>query len=125
MRSGPEPDVVPAAQAGIPASGWRANFAIPADLPLAPTLVVAACWSLFWLPLFSQGLVPAAFKLAGSEEKVWFLALHLSEPWQWPVIIAMIAAGAAMLVLGLAIPRRAGRRRSVADSGLAAPVGGG
>jgi hypothetical protein len=68
--------------------------------------------------------VPAAFKLAGSEEKVWFLALHLSEPWQWPVIIVMIAAGAAMLVLALAIPRRAGRRRPAADTELAARAGG-
>jgi hypothetical protein len=39
------------------------------------------------------------------------VALHLSEPRQWPVIIVMIATGAAMLGLALAIPRRAGRRR--------------
>jgi hypothetical protein len=41
------------------------------------------------------------------------------------VLFVMIAAGAAMLVLALAIPRRAWRRRRVADTELAAPAGGG
>lgn len=68
---------------------------------------MAACWSLFWLPLFSQGLVPVAFKLAGSDEKVSFLALHLSEPWQWPVIVAMVALGEAMVGVAIALLRRA------------------
>lgn len=55
------------AGAPVPATGWRAQFAIPADLLLDSA--VAVNWSLFWLPLVPQGLVPAAFKLAGSVVK--------------------------------------------------------
>ncbi len=43
---------------------------------------------------------------------MWFLALHLSEPWQWPVIVAMITVGAAMLGVAIALPRRLPRRHA-------------
>ena len=108
MRSGPDAEVQEVTPEQPTPSGWRAQFGIPTSLPIGLALVVAACWSLFWLPLFPQGIVPAVFKLAGSEEPVWFLALHLDEPWQWPVIAAMIAIGSAMLALALLIPRRVG-----------------
>ncbi|WP_031070791.1 hypothetical protein [Streptomyces sp. NRRL S-118] len=43
--------------------------------------------------LLPQGLVPLGIKLSGSPDKVWFLALHVSDPWQWPVIAAMVLIG--------------------------------
>ncbi|TYB47640.1 hypothetical protein FXF51_57530 [Nonomuraea sp. PA05] len=47
------------------------------------------------LGLFPQGLAPLGIKLSGSQSKVWFLALHVPEPWQWPVIAVMVAIGLA------------------------------
>ncbi|PZG21031.1 hypothetical protein [Nonomuraea aridisoli] len=47
------------------------------------------------LGLFPQGLAPLGIKLSGSQAKVWFLALHVPEPWQWPVIAVMVAIGLA------------------------------
>jgi ABC-2 type transport system permease protein len=45
--------------------------------------------------LFPQGLVAMGIKLNGSPDKVWFLALHVPDPWQWPVIVAMVLIGLA------------------------------
>jgi ABC-2 type transport system permease protein len=45
--------------------------------------------------VFPQGLAPLGIKLSGSRAKVWFLALHVPEPWQWPVIAVMILIGLA------------------------------
>ena len=47
------------------------------------------------IALFPQALVPAAMKLSGDVARVWFLALYLPEPWQWPTIafMALVAAG--------------------------------
>ncbi|MCP3771614.1 hypothetical protein [Streptomyces sp. MAR25Y5] len=45
--------------------------------------------------LLPQGLVPLGIKLSGSPDKVWFLALHVSGPWQWPVIVVMVLIGVA------------------------------
>jgi ABC-2 type transport system permease protein len=49
-------------------------------LPLKKKLVVWVCASLFWLPLFPQGIVPLVFKLAGIDARSWFLALYLPCP---------------------------------------------
>jgi ABC-2 type transport system permease protein len=54
-----------------------------------------SCGAVGILGLFPQGLVPLAIKLNGSPDKVWFLALHVPEPWQWPVIAIMIVIGLA------------------------------
>ncbi|MEJ8640480.1 hypothetical protein WKI68_01630 [Streptomyces sp. MS1.HAVA.3] len=45
--------------------------------------------------LFPQGLVPMGIKLNGAPDKVWFLALHVPEPWQWPVVAVMVVIGLA------------------------------
>lgn len=47
------------------------------------------------LGLFPQGLAPLGIKLSGSQAKVWFLGLHVPEPWQWPVIAVMVSIGLA------------------------------
>lgn len=47
------------------------------------------------IALFPQAIVPAAIKMNGGTERVWFLALYLPAPWQWPCILAMAAVGVA------------------------------
>ncbi len=59
--------------------------------------VGALCWSLCWIPLIPQGVVPLVLKLTGVSTRSWFLAMYLPAPLQWPVIAAMTAAGIAML----------------------------
>jgi hypothetical protein len=72
----------------------------------APTtpwrLLGRLCWVLWPIPLFPQGLVAMVFKLVGSPVKSWFLALHVPEPFQWPVIVGMIALGGGLLAIALA-----------------------
>ncbi len=52
--------------------------------------------------LFPQGIVPAVLKLAHARVRVWFLALYLPKPLQWPACFVMIALGVAVacVVLG-------------------------
>ena len=112
MRHGPEP-------AGL--QGGGAQPSLP-PLPLGQTVLVYACWSLAWLPLFPQGLVPLVFKLAGSPVRSWFLPLYLPPAWQWPVILGMIALGLAMVGTAVAIPRRHARRHLAVGAPGPAPT---
>ncbi|WP_211589777.1 sensor histidine kinase [Microbispora sp. H11081] len=59
------------------------------------------CWALWPIALFPQGLVAMGFKLAGTPVKSWFLGLHVAEPFQWPVIVGMIALGGGLLAVAL------------------------
>jgi hypothetical protein len=60
--------------------------------------------------LFPQALVPIGIKLDGSDSKVWFLALHLPDAWQWPVIAAMLVLGVGLYVAAARTYLRARRR---------------
>ncbi len=51
--------------------------------------------------LFPQAIVPAAMKLSGDAARVWFLALYLPKPWQWPVIVLMGLLGVGALALAV------------------------
>jgi ABC-2 type transport system permease protein len=105
MRYGRAPDVS-SARPGQPQ--------LP-PLHLGQTILVYLCWSLAWLPLFPQGLVPLVFMLVGSPPvRSWFLALYLPPAWQWPVVLAMIALGLAMVAVAVEIPRRHRRRHTPA-----------
>ena len=112
LRHGPEPAAL---------QGGPAQASLP-PLPLGQTVVVYVCWSLAWLPLFPQGLVPLAFKLAGSPVRSWFLPLYLPPAWQWPVILGMIALGLAMVGTAVAIPRRHARRHLAVGAPGPAPT---
>jgi hypothetical protein len=59
------------------------------------------CWSLCWLPLVTQGLVPLIIKLSGGTARSWFLALYLPAGLQWPVIALMLIAGLVMLAVAV------------------------
>ncbi|GAA3475200.1 hypothetical protein [Nonomuraea roseola] len=76
------------------------------DLPRAHKIAIALCYSIAWLPLFPQGLVPLLFKVLGVTDRVWFLALHLPEGWQWPMIIFMISLGLLMYGYAILLPMR-------------------
>ena len=75
----------------------------------------ATCWSLCWLPLFAQGIAPLILKLAGTPVRSWFLALYLPNPYQWPMIAAMITLGLVMLATAV---------RTTSTSHRARPYGG-
>ena len=60
-------------------------------------------WTSFFvgaIALFPQAMVPIGMKLSGNVESVWFLALHLPEPLQWPTIGFMVLLG--LLAFGFA-----------------------
>ncbi|MFI6604757.1 sensor histidine kinase [Nonomuraea sp. NPDC050536] len=80
---------------------WAGNLP---RMPRWKAALVVALWSTSWCPLFPQGLVTGAMKLIHLDEKSWFLALYLPEPWQWPTIIGMILLGMTMYTLAIAIP---------------------
>lgn len=68
--------------------------------------VVNTCTTLGIIALVPQGIVPMVFKLSGSSVTSWFLALHVDEPWQWPVIVAMIVLGLTLLAVAFIVYRR-------------------
>ncbi|MEU0521695.1 sensor histidine kinase [Streptosporangium sp. NPDC006007] len=74
------------------------------SMPRWKLAVVGLGWGLGWLPLFPQGLVPMVLKLTGQDVRSWFLALHLPEPWQWPMIVFNIALGLTMYGLAISLP---------------------
>jgi ABC-2 type transport system permease protein len=76
---------------GAPPGGAAAALeAMPASRRrLLSASVLVGC-----IALFPQALVPAAMKLADDSARVWFLALYVPEPWQWPVIALMALLGA-------------------------------
>ncbi|MFI9550461.1 hypothetical protein [Nonomuraea endophytica] len=91
MKHGPAP------QAGKPTT---------ADLPVQHRIGVTICYTIAWLPLFPQGVVPMVMKIFGIGDSSWFLALHLPPIWQWPTVIFMIAIGLLMYGYAILIPMR-------------------
>ncbi|WP_433514095.1 histidine kinase [Nonomuraea sp. CA-143628] len=85
-------------------------------LPRWKAAVVVALWLTSWCPLFPQGIVAGIFKVFGIPEKAWFLALYMPEPWQWPVILFMIALGCAMYVTATLIPACHNKQRWWAEA---------
>ncbi|MEZ0074566.1 histidine kinase [Planotetraspora sp. GP83] len=85
-------------------------------IPRWRTVTMALCWTLCWIPMIPQGFVTMGFKLAGSSEKAWFLALYLPEPFQWPVIVGMIALGATMLTVASVLTAQHKERHSEAGA---------
>ncbi|MGI5162580.1 sensor histidine kinase [Microbispora sp. CA-102843] len=76
-------------------------------VPLSPWRYLGGiCWALWPVALFPQGLVAMVMKLVGATEKSWFLALHMPEPFQWPVIVGMILLGGGLLAVAIATTAR-------------------
>jgi len=64
-------------------------------------LLTLTCWTLCWLPLGAQGLLPVALKLTGATFRGWFLALYLPDVLAWVVMACMIAIGLFMLAVAV------------------------
>jgi hypothetical protein len=62
------------------------------------------CWSLCWIPLIAQGLVPLILSLTGSTSRGWFVALYTPVPFRWVVIALMLALGSWMLITAVRTP---------------------
>ncbi|WP_157521596.1 hypothetical protein [Herbidospora cretacea] len=77
-----------------------------AKLPPGKQALVVFLWVFCWIPLFPQGLVPLWLIFNDSETKLWFLALHLQDPWRIPVAVAFTVLGIAMMWWGTAIQNR-------------------
>jgi ABC-2 type transport system permease protein len=80
-----------------------------AKLPPRLSALVTTMWIACWVPLFPQGIVPLWMIFSGSENRLWFLALYLDDPWRIPVAAAFMLLGLAMLTVGTVIPLRYGR----------------
>lgn len=80
--------------------------------------VVMLCFSLCWIPLVPQGIVPMVMKLSDTRVLSWFLALYLPEPYQWPTIFAMIVVGSGLLGAGLYIMQREKKEQQQRTSAL-------
>jgi ABC-2 type transport system permease protein len=78
-------------------------------LPAVQRQLFNTCLTLGVLALAPQALAPTVMKLTGNVAQSWFLALHVPEPWQWPVIVGMVVLGAALLWAAWAIYQRARR----------------
>ncbi|GII78890.1 hypothetical protein Sru01_38720 [Sphaerisporangium rufum] len=89
-----------------PAPRAKASKPTTADLPLRHRIGVTIGYTIAWLPLFPQGIVPMVMKILGIDNRLWFLALHLPPIWQWPTIIFMIALGLLMYGYATLIPMR-------------------
>ncbi|WP_256839163.1 hypothetical protein [Ornithinimicrobium faecis] len=71
--------------------------------------------------LIPQGLVAIGHLLAGSDARIWFLALWVPDPWRWPTAIGFVLLALALAGAALSIYRR-GRRR-VAEQADPGPAG--
>ncbi|MEV1004154.1 hypothetical protein [Nonomuraea sp. NPDC050202] len=94
----------------------QADKPTTADLPIQHRIGVTISYTIAWLPLFPQGVVPMVMKIVGIEDRGWFLALHLPPVWQWPTIIFMIALGLLMYGYAILIPMRLSSSSSVTTS---------
>jgi signal transduction histidine kinase len=91
-------------------------------MPTWKTVVVAIGWSLAWLPLFPQGLVPMIMKIIGAgDARSWFLVLYLPEPLQWPVAVFNTLLGASMIGAALTLPLLHSRERWLAEASPSRP----
>jgi ABC-2 type transport system permease protein len=72
----------------------------------ASRFVVNTCTTLGIIALVPQGIVPAVFKISGTDAKAWFLALYVPEPWQWVVIAGMVLLGLTLLATAFIVYRR-------------------
>lgn len=77
-----------------------------AKLPAGRQALVTVLWIACWIPLFPQGLVPLYVIVDGGGTKLWFLALHLPDPWRVPVALAFTLVGLAMIYVAALLRKR-------------------
>jgi ABC-2 type transport system permease protein len=108
------PELLTAMRSGTPvpiSAARRPDGAAPAPaMPGGLQALVTFLWVACWIPLFPQGVLPLWMIATGSDNRLWFLALHVADPWRVPIAVAFVALGLAMLTAGTIIPRRHARR---------------
>jgi ABC-2 type transport system permease protein len=62
--------------------------------------VVYACFTVCWIPLVAQGVVPAVLKYTDPQRDSWFAARLVPEALHWPVVGLMALIGVALLATG-------------------------
>lgn len=97
MRVGPRPPTATREASGNPVE----------MMPRHRQALLSVCVTLGMIAAVPQGIVPAVMKLTGQTEPVWFLALYAPEAWQWPVVVAMVLLGLALLLVAFQLYRTA------------------
>lgn len=97
------------------------------QLPQWRRTLAGLCLGFGAIPLIPQAVVPAVFKLNQVDAKAWFLALYVSGPWQWPVMVGMAVLGLGMYAFGGLTYYRASKLKSpqmeaAEDAGSRSPV---
>ena len=94
----------------VPVPGRPAASGPAPKLPRGMRALVSFFWIFCWIPLFPQGLVPLTMIFTGNENRLWFLALHVEDPWRVPVALAFTLLGLVMLTAAAILPRRVAGR---------------
>ncbi|MDG4780839.1 hypothetical protein O7614_14430 [Micromonospora sp. WMMD961] len=86
---------------------------------------VYVCFTVCWVPLIAQGVVPAILKYSDPDRDSWFVARLVPEALHWPVVGVMVLLGLGLIAAGfhqLRMGRAESRQATVDRAGLAAPV---
>ena len=89
-------------------SGRPAASKAAVKVPLRAAGAAVLGWTLGSIALFPQGIVPMVLLIVDPSVKVWFLAMHLPAPWQWPIATVMVLIGLGLYVVAIRAPRAAG-----------------
>ena len=61
---------------------------------------VYVCFTICWIPLIAQGLVPAILKYTDPGRDSWFVARLVPETLHWPVVSLMVTLGLGLIAAG-------------------------
>ncbi len=107
-RTGPE--MLLLMRSGRPAASTDASEDEPV-MTARETALMTVCWTLGIIALIPQGLIPMLFMLTGNDDvRVWFLAMHLPEPWSWLASIGMVLLGGCLIWSAFQVHKRAAGR---------------
>ncbi|WP_330467815.1 hypothetical protein [Micromonospora zamorensis] len=86
--------------------------------------VIYVCFTVCWVPLVAQGVVPAFLKYSDPDRDSWFVARLVPEALHWPVVGVMVVLGLGLIAVGFHQLRvaRAESRQATVDRAGHAPV---
>ncbi|WFE98791.1 hypothetical protein [Micromonospora sp. WMMD964] len=86
---------------------------------------VYVCFTVCWVPLVAQGIVPAFLKYTDPGRDSWFVARLVPEALHWPVVGVMVLLGLGLVAAGfhqLRTARAESRQATVDRAGPAVPM---
>lgn len=101
------PDLLLAMRSGSTRTTDEASGGVLGGLTSRQQTALWMCLVLGIIALVPQAIVPAAMKLSGEVERVWFLALYMPPEWQWPAIAAMACLAFGLFASAYALYRKA------------------